>query len=150
MPVEGFYTVEQQREVVFEYLRLPYGSKGRFLAERGVSPWHLHRWRSQVFADTLEQGLVPRGSGMVSVDEVAALKKLLDENEALKNQLAAREVEHQQELRARDEKLAIQRRAVDALGKAIEILHRSGERKNSTDSAARDDTRADPQRSRDR
>lgn len=76
---------------------------------------------------------------MVSVDEAAALKRLLDENQALKEQLAARDAEHRQDLAALDEELATQRRVVDALGKAIEILHRSGS-KGSTDSAATDTT----------
>lgn len=147
MPVEGFYTAEEQRELVYEYLAAPYGSKGRFLIERGVSSWQLRRWRSQVFAGSLEHGLVPRGGAVVSVEEAAALKKLLEENQALKEQLAARDVEHQQKLAAKDDELATQRRAVDALGKAIEILHRSGDSKDSTSSAATDATTPDAHRS---
>lgn len=143
MPVEGFYTVEEQRELVYEYVAVPYGSKGRFLTERGVTSWQLRRWRRQVFAGSLEHGLVPRGGAVVSVEEAAALKRLLDENQALKDQLAARDVEHQQKLAVKDDELAIQRRAVDALGKAIEILHRSGDSKNSTSSAATEATTPD-------
>ena len=139
MAVEGFYTVEEQRELVYEYLAVSHGSKGRFLIERGLSSRQLARWRSQVFAGSLERGLVPRGGAVVSVDEAAALKRLLDENQALKEQLAARDAEHRQDLAALDEELATQRRVVDALGKAIEILHRSGS-KGSTDSAATDTT----------
>jgi hypothetical protein len=77
---------------------------------------------------------------MVSLEEAAALKRLLDENRVLQQQLAARDAEHRRELAARDDELAVQRRAVDALGKAIEILHRSGDSKNSTSSAATDAT----------
>ena len=137
MSVEGFFTVEQQRELVYEYLGVRYGGKARFLVERGISQDRMRRWRSQVLADTLELGLVPRGGGMGSVEESAGLKKLLDENRALRSQLAANDAEHRQELAAKDEALETQRRAVDALGKAIEILHQSGERKNSKNSAAR-------------
>lgn len=137
MSVEGFFTVEQQRELVHEYLCLPYGDKGRFLVERGIPSHRMRRWRKLVFADTLELGLVPRAGGIVSVEEASGLKKLLDENRALRAQLAASEAEHQQELAAKNEALETQRRAVDALGKAIEILHQSGEGKNSTDSAAK-------------
>jgi transposase-like protein len=137
LSVGGFFTVEQQRELVHEYLCVPYGDKGRFLAERGITSHRFRRWRKQVFAGTLELGLVPRAGGMVSVEEAAGLKRLLDENRALREQLAADDSEHQRELAAKDEALDVQRRAVDALGKAIEILHQSGERKNSTDSAAR-------------
>ena len=91
---------------------------------------------------------------MVSVEEAAALKKLLAENQALKHQLAARDAEQRQELAARDQELAgrddelaIQRRAADALGKAIEILHRIGDSEDSTSSAATDGTTPDAHRS---
>ena len=139
MAVSGFYSVEEQRALVYEYLCLSYGGKGRFLRERGLSVGQVRRWRSQVFADTLEQGLVPRAGAVVSVDEAGALRRLLEENQALREQLAARDGEHRRELAARDEELAIQRRAVDALGKAIEVLQQSGEDKNSTGSAANGD-----------
>lgn len=147
MPAEGFYTIEEQRELVYEYVAVPYGGKAGFLTERGLSSWQMRRWRSQVFAGSLEHGLVPRGGAMVSVEEAAALKKLLDENQVLRQQLAARDAEHRQELAAKDDELAVQRRAVDALGKAIEILHRSGDSKNSTSSAATDATTRPARRS---
>lgn len=131
MPVEGVYSVEEQRELVYEYLSVPHGGKGRFLAERGVSENRLRRWRAQVFADTLEHGLVPRVGGMVSVDESGALARLLAENQALREQMAAQQAEYQRQVDERDEELACQRRTVDALGKAIEILHPSGASKNS-------------------
>lgn len=83
---------------------------------------------------------------MVSVDEAQALRKLLDENQALREQLAAREANHQQQLSAKDEELAVQRRAVDALGKAIEILHQSGDSKNSTSSAETEAGTTEPRR----
>ena len=123
MSVEGFYTVEEQRALVYEYLSVPHGSKARFLAERGLKKDRLLRWRRQVLADTLEQGLVPRaGVGLVSIEETAALKRLLEENKALRAQVAVAD----KKIAARDEELATQRRAVDALGKAIEILHLHG------------------------
>lgn len=139
MPVEGVYSVEEQRALVYEYLSLPYGTKGQFLAEQGVSYKRFDRWRAQVLADTLNYGLVPR-AGMVSMADGGAVKRLLEENQKLREQLADRDVEHQRELEARDEELARQRRAVDALGKAIEILHPSGASKNSSSTDADPDT----------
>jgi hypothetical protein len=138
LPIEGIYTAEEQRQLVYEYLCVPHGSKARFLADRGVSSTVLRRWRKLVFAGSVEHGLVPRGGAVVSVEETQALRKLLEENQALKEQLACRDAEHQRELAAKDEELAIQHRAVDALGKAIEILHRSGS-KNSPGGAANED-----------
>jgi len=136
MSVEGLFTVEEQRALVYEYLAVPHGAKGRFLEERGVRRRDMRRWRSQVFADTLEQGLVPRAGGAVSMEEVDALKRLVEENRALRRELKARNAEHARELAAREKDLVAQRRAVDALGKAIEILHQGGGGKSSTDSAA--------------
>lgn len=128
MPVEGFYSVEEQRALVYEYVRAPHGSKRELLAARGVSMGRFRRWRAMVLADTLEQGLVPRGGGVVSVEESAAMQRLLAENESLRGELAARDAE-----------LATQRRTVDALGKAIEILHQSGAGKNSDQPSAHED-----------
>jgi hypothetical protein len=125
LAVEGFYSVEEQRALVYEYLQVPHGRKRQMLAERGVSLHRFRRWRSMVLADTLDHGLVPRDGVGVSAEETAALKRLLAENEALRAELAARE-----------EDLAVQRRAVDALGKAIEILHQSGAIKNSSNDRA--------------
>jgi hypothetical protein len=137
LAVEGFYTLEQQRELVYEYLAVPYGGKARFMTERGLTWGQVRRWRAQVFADTLEQGLVPRGGGVVSMDEARAVRRLVEENRALQDQLAAKDAD-----------LAVQRRAVEALGKAIEILHRSGESKNSTEPAAAPGPPAKPPRRR--
>lgn len=120
MPVEGVYSVEEKRALVYEYVRAPHGSKSRFLADREISVWQLRRWRKMVFADTLEVGLVPRG-GQVTAEDSGAVKRLLAENEALRAQLAARE-----------EELAVQQRAVDVLGKAIETLHRNDATKDSS------------------
>lgn len=131
MLVEGVYSVEEQRALVYEYLLVPYGGKAGFLAERGVSGHQLRRWRAQVFADTLEHGLVPRAGGLVSVEESGALARVLAENQALRDELAAQGGVHQRQLAECEEELARQRRTVDALGKAIEILHPSGVSKNS-------------------
>ena len=73
---------------------------------------------------------------MGSREESAALARLVRANEALQQQLAAQQARHAQAMAARDAEVATQRRAVDALGKAIEILHRSGAGKSSQDSAA--------------
>lgn len=120
MPVYGFFSFDEKREFVHEYLSLPYGAKTPFLKEHDVSRGQVNRWRSQVFADTLEMDLVPRKGGVAGVDDIAAVKRLRAENQALRDQLVAKE-----------EELASQRRAVDALGKAIEILRPSDAGKNS-------------------
>lgn len=131
MAVKKAMTAEQKRELVYAYLQQPHGSKGPFLKERGIK-WHsMSRWRSQVFADTMEVDLVPRGGSVVDVEKSAALARLIKEKEALQQQLAAAQAEHEKALADRDAELALQRRTVDALGKAIEFLRPDGEGKNS-------------------
>lgn len=139
MPVEGFFSIDEKRDLVHGYVCSSYGHKSQFLIDYGVTRSRMERWRKQVFAGTLELGLVPRtGGGVTSVEEVESLKRLLTENKALKDQLAAKDAE-----------LAIQRRAVDALGKAIEILHPSDASKISPASAAAPLDEPDPGQPRD-
>lgn len=137
MPIEGVYSVDERRAFVYEYMLAPYGQKQKLLQARGVRDDQLRRWKRAVLADTLDHGLVPWTEGRVDMDETSAVARLLQENAALREQIAARDAAHQRELEQRDEELGRQRRAVDALGKAIELLHPSGDAKNSsTDPAA--------------
>lgn len=138
MSVPPLLTAEQKRELVYAYVAQPYGTKGHFLRQRGLSSDRMRRWRAQVFADTLELGLVPRGGSGVSAEESAALARLIKQNQALQEQLAAQQAEHEQAMRSKDDDLAVQLRAVDALGKAIEILHHAGAGKNSQQHRAED------------
>lgn len=140
MTANKVFTAEQKRELVYAYVRVPHGSKGQFLTDRGIK-WHsMSRWRSQVFADTLEVDLVPRGSSVVNVEESAALARLIRQNEALQQQIEAERAEHEQQVADKDAQLAVQLRTVNALGKAIEFLRPDGEDKNSTQQET-----ADPQ-----
>lgn len=125
MSVQRSFTVEQKRELVYAYIAQPYGTKTRFLQEQGLRKEQMRTWRSQVFADTLELGLVPRGGTMVSTEESAALARLVRQNEALQEKLDTTRAKHERALADKDAELATQRRVVDALGKAIEILHHS-------------------------
>lgn len=139
MAVSKALTVEQKRELVYAYLARPHGSKAGFLDEQGVSQDQMRRWRSQVSADTLELGLVPRGGSVVSVDESGALARLIKQNEALQERLQAQQAEHERVLTAKEAELDVQRRTVDALGKAIEILHHAGAGKSSQRDRAEDE-----------
>ncbi|NYF97698.1 hypothetical protein [Janibacter cremeus] len=138
MTASKIFTAEQKRELVYAYVRLPHGSKGKFLTDRGIK-WHsMSRWRSQVFADTLEVDLVPRGGSVVNVEESAALARLIRQNEALQQQLEAERAEREQQVAGKEAELAVQRRTINALGKAIEFLRPDGEGKNSTQRAPAD------------
>ncbi|HLO61631.1 MAG TPA: hypothetical protein VK165_01565 [Azonexus sp.] len=127
----SMFTVEQKREHVLAYLAAPYGSRGRYLGEHGVSYRQFRVWRAQVFADTLEYGLVPRGGLAVTAEQSAFVARLRAELDALREQVAQQQAEHEQALAAKAAELAVQVKAVDALGKAIEILHHAGAGKSS-------------------
>lgn len=117
MPIEGVYSVEERRAFVYEYMLAPYGEKAKLLASRGIGDGQLRRWKRAVLADTLDHGLVPWTEGRVDMDETSAVARLLQENAALREQIAARDAAHQRELEQRDEELCRQQRAVDALEK---------------------------------
>ena len=141
MSVSKALTVEQKRELVYAYIARPFGSKTQFLQERGLSKEQMRSWRSQVFAGTLELGLIPRGGTVVSMEESAALTRLIQEKQALQDRLEAAQAEHERALAVKDAELAVAQRAVDALGKAIEILHHAGAGKSSQPDRAEDERR---------
>lgn len=105
------FSAEQKRELVLEYLDVPYGQRVSWARARGVSRRSLGRWREQVVTGLLEVDMVVRGGVAVPVEEnreIVRLRKLLAQREA---ELDA--------VRARDES---KDRVIDALGKAIELL----------------------------
>lgn len=132
MAVSRAVTAEEKRELVYAYVALPYGKKAAFLREQAISDAQIRVWRAQVSAGTLELGLIPRGGLAVSMEESAALVRLVKEKQALQARLEAEQAEHERALAAKDAELAVQRRAVAALGKAIEILHPGGAGKSSS------------------
>ncbi len=111
-------TVEEIRELVYEYLALPYGARGRFLAERDISPHRFHRWRRTVVAGDIERGLVPRNGVMVSHDESAEISRLATTVKRLQAELAVKD----SQLMTKDVELRRAQAAVTALGKAIGLL----------------------------
>ena len=102
---------EQQRELVLEYLAVPYGQRTRWLAERDLNRRTFHRWRMKMVTGALETGMIPRGGVLVSADENHELGRLHAENKKLRAQL-------EKERAGAESK----DRVIDALGKAIELL----------------------------
>ncbi|WP_156254282.1 hypothetical protein [Pseudactinotalea terrae] len=131
MSVRRFRTAEQKRELVYEYVGLGYGRKGPFLREHGLGEATMRRWRAQVFAGSLELGLVPRRGGLVSAEESAGLARLLEQQAQLQQRLADLEADHERQLADKDAELASAQATIEALGKAIELLHRGGAGKSS-------------------
>jgi len=145
------FTVEQKRAHVLAYLAVPFGRKREYLREHGVSGNTLRRWRSQMYAGTLEVGLVPRGGFMNDpdanrelsrmVEEVARLRQQLAEQELsrmveevarLRQQLDEQQQAHDQAMAAKQSEVDSAQQAVQALGKAIALLHAGNESADST------------------
>jgi transposase-like protein len=115
-----------------EYLASPYGTKGAYLREHDLSSDQMRVWRRQVYAGSLERGLVPRGELVSSVEDNREIVRLARENEALTQQLQAQAEAHQAALAAKEAELAGAARTVDALGKAIALLHAGNESARGT------------------
>lgn len=131
MTVRGL-TVEERREHVLAYLEAPYGSKGRYLAEHGISRFQIRQWRAQVYEGTLETGLVPRGVWMNDPTVNREVVRLRQEVKSLRAQMQAREVQHEQQLAAKQAEIEAAGRVSEALGKAIALLHDHSESADST------------------
>ncbi|GAB3589528.1 hypothetical protein CFAEC_10060 [Corynebacterium faecale] len=64
-------TPEYKREHVIAYLSGPHGTKTTYLIEHGINPKSIHRWKHAMADGNLEQGLIPRQTGVwVSFSEV--------------------------------------------------------------------------------
>ena len=65
MSIGAGFTLEEIREVVYEYQLQPHGQKTSWLSARGVGYDQLRRWRAAVYEGDLYRGLIPReGSPM--------------------------------------------------------------------------------------
>lgn len=110
-PSHRRWTVEQKREFVLRYTSLPQGTRSAFARGAGVDRGVIARWRRQLAAGTLEQGLVPREGGLWPVEDNKEVARLVARVSDLEKQLAKEK-----------ESTASQSRVIDALGKAIELL----------------------------
>lgn len=131
MTISSGFTAEEIREFVRLYDEQPRGTKGQWLKEqRAVSKGTFRRWRAAVYAGDVERGLVPRIEGVTRVDEQRAFAqrelRLREEVEAVRQEVAKRDalLEKQDALLVeKDAKIARLELGVDALGKAIGVLH---------------------------
>lgn len=105
------FTAEEKRELVLEYLALPYGSRGRWIESRALNRRTFHRWRQQMMVGLLERDMTVRGGVLVAVDENKEIARLSAQNQALQAQL--------EQARQRSDS---QEKVIFALGKAIELL----------------------------
>lgn len=126
MSIGAGFTATEICELVFEFQGLAHGSKGPWLAERGLSSRQLWRWRDSVLDGDLDRGLIPR--------QGSAVTRSPSENTAIARRRAAEHAAHAAEvdrLNARIRELeranGTLEQANDALGKAIGLLHDKNE-----------------------
>ena len=130
MPRSSFTWQEKYAHVV-AYLSCPYGRKEGYRREHGLSQHQIYTWRAQVFAGTLERGLVPRVV-VSTLEENQEVARLARANELLHEQIDALEREHEAAMAAKDAQLDASARTVAALGKAIALLHPGNESADGT------------------
>lgn len=104
-------TAEEKRELVLEYLALPYGARERWIEARDLNRRTFHRWRQQMVVGLLERDMTVRGGVLVPVEENKEIARLAAQNEELRAQL--------EEAATRSDS---QEKVIFALGKAIELL----------------------------
>lgn len=134
------FTWQEKHAHVMAYLEQEFGRKGSYLRENDISPAQIRTWRGQVYVGSLERGLVPREWVVNNQSENREISRLARDNEELQELLTQQAQLHEEALAAKDAELAHQKAAVDALGKAIALLH------PSNDSAADTTERSTPPR----
>jgi hypothetical protein len=112
------FSAEEMRDVVHQYLALPYGCRGRWLADRGIKKSQFNRWRSMVLAGDVERGLVPRAGLLVSAEEASEVGRLARRLREVEAESAAKD----KRLAQAEAEVARHQAAVAALGKAIGLL----------------------------
>ncbi|MEW1982041.1 transposase [Citricoccus sp. NPDC079358] len=102
------YSREERQQLVLEYLEQPFGSKAQFLQGHQIAQHRMYRWRKALADGDLDTGQVPRKTGVMTRREAAEVRRLQAEIDRLNEQLAS------------------ERKVVDALGKAISVMHDLG------------------------
>lgn len=132
------FTVDEKFELVVGYMEAPYGTKAKWLEDRGISRRVMGTWRNAYLGGDLRRGLVPRspkkvpGPGQRMVELEAKVKD--QDEEAAKAQrryereLEAQQLKYERLLEEQRRELAKEKGISAALGKAIGLLHELNER----------------------
>lgn len=123
MSITPGYTTAQIREFVYEYERLPHGTKQEWIDGQTFSRWQMRRWQAAVFGGgDLDRGIIPRqGMSMPSSQEFR--------RRTAKDDVQARQAAEITRLEARVRELE---GTNEALGKAIGLLHQLNEHEPDT------------------
>lgn len=139
----GDVSPQRRREIVLEYTAAPHGSKGKVAQRYGLNAGVIVRWRSALADGDLDRGKFPRKTGSMTRDDVAEIRRLEKlladthhdherERAQWQQQITDTRTQLEAEQRARQKEAAefqqrdtSWRKAVEGLGKAIEIMQTS-------------------------
>ena len=116
MSITPGFTLEEIRDYVHEYQRLPHGTKGTWLKQQPFSRHQFWRWQYAVFGGDLDRGLIPRESSGMTPDSKARRELSHQQGSISKEQ-------HEAALVALNARIRELEGTNDALGKAIGLLH---------------------------
>ena len=124
MTISPGFTTAEIREFVHEYQMQPKGTKGAWLATRGVTYDLLRRWRAAVFEGDLDRGLIPREGSPMTIPP--------GKRTALEKQRAKERAAHDAQIEKLNARIRELEDTNGALGKAIGLLHAMSEQEPDT------------------
>lgn len=101
-------TVEEKRRLALAYIESRHGTKGAFLEENRIADWQMRRWVAALADGDLDGDVVPRQTGEMTREDAAEVRRLQARIAKLETELDS------------------ERKVVDALGKAISVMHSLG------------------------
>ena len=110
------FTAGEKADLVVAYRGVPHGKRMAWLAEHGINPHAMGRWRKAYYYGDLERELVPRDTAGMNQDDGARTRQLEQE-------LAQERVDRLREQREHAAEVARLQAMNEALGKAIGLLH---------------------------
>lgn len=90
------------------YVESRYGTKRAFLEEHKIAEWQMRRWVAALADGDLDGNVIPRQTGEMTREDAAEVRRLQARIANLETELDS------------------ERKVVDALGKAISVMHSLG------------------------
>ena len=101
-------SAEDRRRLALAYVESRHGTKGAFLEEHKIADWQMRRWVAALADGDLDGNVIPRQTGEMTREDAAEVRRLQARIAKLETELDS------------------ERKVVDALGKAISVMHSLG------------------------
>lgn len=95
-------SAEEKREHVLAYVSRPFGTKGAYLLEHGLTQKQVYAWKAAVADGDLDGQKIPRQTGRMTRDDVAEIRRLRAENARLEAARVKAEAEAERMAKASD------------------------------------------------